>query len=187
MTFWTEECCREPDQAPAVRVIYRLDRFLRGGDHEPFLERGFPAARFTEPHENFAHQHQDVRVDPVTGQQFGDLIEFCDFDFIARVAKVNGAALWSLAQAPGTPKNVTIDTSVLTNNSTLLWALGSDAGLAGYEVLWRPTIEPFWTNVIPVGLVSKVTVDESKDNVVFGVRAVGTNGYRSPAALPFPG
>ncbi|KAI0367700.1 Zn-dependent exopeptidase [Pilatotrama ljubarskyi] len=168
-----------------VRVIYRLDRFLRGGDHEPFLERGFPAARFTEPHEDFAHQHQDVRVDS-TGKQFGDLIEFCDFDFITRVAKVNGAALWSLAQAPGTPKNVTIDTSVLTNNSTLLWALGSDEGLAGYEVLWRPTIEPFWTNVIPVGLVNKVTVDQSKDNVVFGVRAVGKNGYRSPAAFPFP-
>ncbi|KAH9886056.1 Zn-dependent exopeptidase [Cubamyces lactineus] len=169
-----------------VRVIYRLDRFLRGGDHEPFLERGFPAARFTEPHENFAHQHQDVRVDAVTGEQFGDLIEFCDFDFIARVAKVNGAAMWSLAQAPGTPKNVILDTSVLTNNSTLLWELGSDEGLAGYEVLWRPTIAPFWTNVIPVGLVNKVTVDLSKDNVVFGVRAVGTNGYRSPAAFPFP-
>ncbi|RDX47209.1 Zn-dependent exopeptidase [Lentinus brumalis] len=171
----------------SVRVIYRLDRFLRGGDHEPFLERGFPAARFTEPHENFAHQHQDVRVDPVTGQQFGDLIEFCDFDFIARVAKVNGAALWSLAQAPGTPKNVIIDTSVLTNNSTLLWEHGSDEGLAGYEVVWRPTIAPFWTNVIPVGLVNKVTVDVSKDNAVLGVRAVGRNGYRSPAALPFPG
>ncbi|KAI0720803.1 Zn-dependent exopeptidase [Cerioporus squamosus] len=171
----------------SVRVIYRLDRFLRGGDHEPFLERGFPAARFTEPHEDFAHQHQDVRVDPGTGKQFGDLIEFCDFDFIARVAKVNGAALWSLAQAPGTPKNVVIDTSVLTNNSTLSWEHGSDEGLAGYEVLWRPTIAPFWTNVIPVGLVSKVTVDVSKDNVVLGVRAVGRNGYRSPAALPFPG
>ncbi|KAL7277402.1 hypothetical protein ACG7TL_009264 [Trametes sanguinea] len=168
-----------------VRVIYRLDRFLRGGDHEPFLERGFPAARFTEPHEDFAHQHQDVRVDS-TGKQFGDLIEFCDFDFIARVAKVNGAAMWSLAQAPGTPKNVTIDTSVLTNNSTLLWALDSDEGLAGYEVLWRPTIAPFWTNVIPVGLVNRVTVDQSKDNVVFGVRAVGKNGYRSPAAFPLP-
>ncbi|KAL1946313.1 hypothetical protein VTO73DRAFT_15440 [Trametes versicolor] len=168
-----------------VRVVYRLDRFLRGGDHEPFLERGFPAARFTEPHEDFAHQHQDVRVDS-TGKQFGDLIEFCDFDFIARVAKVNGAALWSLAKAPGTPTNVTIDTSVLTNNSTLLWTLGADEGLAGYEVLWRPTIAPFWTNVIPVGLVNRVTVLQSKDNVVFGVRAVGTNGYRSPAAFPFP-
>ncbi|KAI0676584.1 Zn-dependent exopeptidase [Trametes maxima] len=169
-----------------VRVIYRLDRFLRGGDHEPFLERGFPAARFTEPNEDFAHQHQDVRVDS-TGKQFGDLIEFVDFDFVTRVAKVNGAAIWSLAQAPGTPKNVTIDTAVLTNNSTLGWVLGNDEGLAGYEVLWRPTIAPFWTNVIPVGLVDRVTIDLSKDNVVFGVRAVGKNGYRSPAAFPFPG
>ncbi|KAI1784857.1 Zn-dependent exopeptidase [Ganoderma leucocontextum] len=169
-----------------VRVIYREDRFLRGGDHEPFLERGFPAARFTEPHENFAHQHQDVRVDAVTGEQFGDLIEFCDFDFIARGARVNGAALWSLAQAPGTPKNVTIDTSVLTNNSTLLWEMGQDEGLAGYEVVWRATDAASWTNVIPVGLVDRVTVLLSKDNVVFGVRAVGTNGYRSPAAFPFP-
>lgn len=172
-------------------MIYREDRFLRGGDHEPFLKRGFPAARFTEPHEDFAHQHQDVRVDALTGQQFGDLIEFCDFDFIARAARVNGAALWSLAQAPGTPKNVTLDTSVLTNNSTLAWAMGGGAdaegeGLAGYEVLWRATDAPAWTNVIPVGLVDRVTVLLSKDNVVFGVRAVGTNGYRSPAAFPFP-
>ena len=167
-------------------MVYRLDRYLRGGDHRPFLERGFPAVRFTEPRENFAHQHQDIRVDPVTGQQFGDLIDFVDFDFIARVAKVNGAGLWSLAQAPGTPKNVTIDASVLTNNSTLSWALGNDKGLAGYEVLWRPTDAPFWTHVIPVGLLSKVTVDLSKDNVAFGVRAVGKNGYRSPATFPFP-
>ena len=173
--------------ARAVRVIYRLDRYLRGGDHEPFLERGWPAARFTEPHENFAHQHQDVRVDPTTGVQFGDLIEFCDFDFQARVARVNMAAMWSLANAPGTPKNVTIDTSVLTNNSTLGWAMGEDEELAGYEVLWRPTDAPFWTNVIPVGLVDRATVEVSKDNVAFGVRAVGSNGYKSPATFPFPG
>ena len=81
---------------------------------------------------------------------------------------------------------MTIDTSVLTNNSTLEWALGNDKGLAGYEVVWRPTTEPFWTDVIPVGLVNKVTVELSKDNVVFGVRAVGSNKYRSPAAFPFP-
>ena len=168
-------------------MIYRLDRFLRGGDHEPFIERGFPAARFTEPHENFAHQHQDVRVDAVTGEQFGDLIEFCDFDFTARAARVNGAALWSLAQGPGTPKNVTIDTSVLTNNSTLRWEMGADESLEGYEVLWRPTDTPFWTTVIPVGLVNTATVEVSKDNVAFGVRAVGKNGFKSPATFPFPG
>ncbi|KAI0792547.1 Zn-dependent exopeptidase [Abortiporus biennis] len=169
-----------------MRVVYRLDRYLRGGDHEPFLQEGYPAARFTEPHENFAHQHQDVRVDNATGIQFGDLPEFCDFDFNARVAKVNAAAIWSLAQAPATPKNVTIDTSVLTNNSTFFWPVDATGEVAGYEVLWRETNEPFWTNVVPVGLVSKATVDQSKDNVVFGIRAVGKNGYRSPAALPFP-
>ncbi|KAH9917668.1 Zn-dependent exopeptidase [Epithele typhae] len=170
-----------------VRVIYRLDRYLRGGDHEPFLERGFPAARFTEPHENFAHQHQDVRVDAATGEQFGDLQEFCDAAFNARVARVNAAAVWALAHAPGTPKNVTIDTSVLTNNSTLAWAGDAAGDVAGYEVLWRPTDAPFWTTVIPVGLVDRATVLVSKDNAVFGVRAVGKNGFKSPATFPFPG
>ncbi|KAJ3487333.1 hypothetical protein NLI96_g3620 [Meripilus lineatus] len=173
------------NDSPA-RELARLDRYLRGGDHRPFLEQGFPAARFTEPNENFAHQHQDVRVDSTTGQQFGDLIEFCDFDFISRVARVNAAAIWSLAQAPGTPKNVTIDTSVLTNNSTLFWQADTSGEVAGYEVVWRATEEPFWSHVIPVGLVNTVTVSLSKDNVVFGVRAVGKNGYTSPATFPFP-
>ena len=169
-----------------VRHVYRKDRFLRGGDHEPFLDQGFAAARFTEPHENFAHQHQDVRVDPVTKEQFGDLIEFVDMDFTTRVGKVNGAALWSLAQAPGTPKNVKIDTSVLTNNSTLLWEVDTHPAVAGYEIVWRATDEQAWTNVIPVGLVSQATVQVAKDNAILGVRAVGKNGYRSPATFPFP-
>lgn len=101
---------------------------MRGGDHEPFLSAGFAAARFTEPNENFAHQHQNTRIDPATGLQFGDLIEFVDMDFTARVARVNAAAIWSLAQAPGTPKNVKMDTSVLTNNSTLGWTLDTSPG-----------------------------------------------------------
>ena len=168
-----------------VRVIYRTDRFLRGGDHRPFLDAGFAAARFTEPHEDFAHQHQDVRVD-ASGKQFGDLIEFVDMAFTARVGKVNAAALWSLAQAPGTPKNVKIDTSVLTNNSTLLWDFDSSPAVASYEVVWRATNDAFWTHVIPVGLVSQATVQVAKDNAVLGVRAVGKNGYRSPASFPFP-
>ena len=167
-----------------VRVIYRLDRYLRGGDHTGFLAQGFPAARFTEPNENFAHQHQDVRM--VNGVQFGDLPEFCDFDYIANVAKVNAASLWSLAQAPGMPQGVKIDTSVLTNDTRLLWTHGNDASLAGYEVVWRPTINPFWTHVIPVGDVDNVTLDLSKDNVIFGVRSVSHNGFRSPAVFPFP-
>ena len=164
-------------------MIYRADRFLRGGDHEPFLDAGFPAARFTEPNENFAHQHQDVRVDS-TGKQFGDLAEFCDFNFIQRVGKVNGAVLWSLANAPSTPTGVTMDTSVLTNNSTLSWTADVSGEVAGYEIVWRATDEPFWTDVVPVGLVNKATVLLSKDNAVFGVRAVGKNGFRSPATFP---
>jgi Zn-dependent M28 family amino/carboxypeptidase len=167
-----------------VRVIYRLDRYLRGGDHTPFLQQGFPAARFTEPNENFAHQHQDVRVE--AGVQFGDLPQFCDFNYIARVARTNASALWSLAQAPGTPKHVTVDTTALTNDTTLSWTQGNDANLAGYEVVWRPTTAPFWTHVIDVGDVSTATVDLSKDNVIFGVRAVDRSGHHSPATFPFP-
>ncbi|KAJ7472162.1 Zn-dependent exopeptidase [Mycena latifolia] len=164
-----------------VQMVTRPDRFLRGGDHLPFIARGYPAVRFTEPHENFAHQHQDVRV--VNGVQFGDLTEFCDFNFTARVARVNGVALWSLAQAPGTPKGLTMDTSVLTNNSTLKWT--GDPAAAGYEVVWRASEDPFWTHVVPVGKVTSTTVLLSKDNAQFGVRAVGANRFKSPAAFPF--
>ncbi len=167
-----------------IRVIYRLDRYLRGGDHTGFLAQGFPAARFTEPNENFAHQHQDVRVE--NGVQYGDLPEFCDFGYIARVARVNGAALWSMAQAPGTPRDVVVDTSMLTNDTTLRWTHGNDAELAGYEVVWRPTIAPLWTDVIAVGDVDTTTIDLSKDNAIFGVRSVSHDGFRSPAVFPFP-
>ncbi|TDC36367.1 M20/M25/M40 family metallo-hydrolase [Micromonospora sp. 15K316] len=168
-----------------VRVIYRRDRYLRGSDHISFLEQGWPAGRFTEPHEDFAHQHQDVRV--VDGRQYGDLPEFCDFGYITRVARVNGAALWSLAQAPGTPKGTIIVTTDLTNNTTLRWQRGTEPDLAGYEVLWRETTAAEWQKVIPVGDVTQVTIDLSKDNVFFGVRAVGRDGLRSPVAFPRPG
>jgi hypothetical protein len=168
----------------AVRVIYRRDRYLRGGDHIPFLQQGYPAARFTEPNENFAHQHQDVRVE--NGVQFGDLPQFCDFGYIARVARVNAAALWSLANGPGTPKNVKIRTAALTNDSTLVWDRGSEENLAGYEVLWRETTAPEWTHAVSVGDVVEATIDLSKDNVFLGVRAVDKAGRRSPVAFPVP-
>jgi len=168
-----------------VRVVYRRDRFLRGGDQIPFLERGYPAARFTEPNEDYAHQHQDVRVE--NGKQFGDLPEFCDFAYIARVARVNAATLWSLAQGPGTPKNVKILSAELTNDSELTWDPNPEPDLAGYEVVWRPTIEDDWTDVIPVGKVTRARVDLSKDNVFFGLRAVDSSGHRSPVAFPVRG
>lgn len=167
-----------------IQVIHRRDRYRRGGDHIPFLEQGYPAARFTEPHENFAHQHQDVRVED--GKQFGDLPEFCDFDYIARVARVNLATLWTLAQAPGTPVGVEIDISNLTNSTTLNWTRGTEPDLAGYEVVWRDTTESEWTHVIDVGDTTTHTVDLSKDNVFFGVRAVDRDGHRSPVAFPVP-
>lgn len=174
-----------------IALIYRQDRYLRGGDHLSFLRAGYLSSiRFTEPIEDYRHQHQDVVDDPGTGERYGDLEEFIDVDYIARVARVNLAAIWSLSEAPATPANVTVDVSVLANNSTFTWQSSSDpsAALAGYEVVWRPTISPLWTRAIPVGLVQQATVDVAKDNVVFGVRAIGTNGYTSPAAFAgFPG
>ncbi|MFL6145427.1 MAG: M28 family metallopeptidase [Labedaea sp.] len=167
-----------------VRVIWRRDRFLRGSDHISFLQQGYPAARFTEPAEDFAHQHQDVKV--VDGKQFGDLPEFCDFDYVTKVARLNLATAWALAQAPGTPKNVRILTAQLTNDTDLAWNRGTEPNLAGYEVVWRETTESDWTHVIRVGDVTTAHIKLSKDNVFFGVRAVNRAGQRSPVAFPVP-
>ncbi|KAJ9614094.1 hypothetical protein H2200_002230 [Cladophialophora chaetospira] len=169
-----------------VSLIYRLDRYLRGGDHRPFLNAGYAACRFTEPNEDFRHQHQDVRI--VDGVQYGDLPEFCDFGYISRVGKVNGASLWSLANAPGQPTKVYVNTTALSNDSQFVWQppIGGAIGVTGYEVVWRPTDAPFWTHFLPVGNVLTVTVKLSKDNVIFGIRSIGANGYKSPAVFPFP-
>ncbi|EAT87096.2 hypothetical protein SNOG_06032 [Parastagonospora nodorum SN15] len=168
-----------------VAIIYRLDRFLRGGDHTPFLQNGFPAIRYTEPNENFAHQHQDLRTE--NGTVYGDLIDFVDFDYTARVGKVNMATIWALSESPGMPRNVTVDTTVLDNDTRLKWIVSNHTNVAGYEVVWRPVANSLWTHQVDVGKVGSVTLPLSKDNVIFGVRAVGTNGYKSPAVYPFPG
>ncbi len=170
-----------------VRVIWRRDRYLRASDHVSFQGQGYPAARFTEPRENFNHEHRDVEV--IDGVQFGDLPEFVDFDYIARVAKVNGAALWSLATAPGTPKNLLIHVTAPPgfsgiNTTTLTWDANPEPDLAGYEVVLRETTSPDWTSAIDVGNVTAVTLDMAKDNVQFGVRAVDLAGHRSPVAFP---
>jgi hypothetical protein len=170
-----------------VRVIWRRDRYLRGSDHISFQTAGYPAARFTEPRENFNHEHRDVAV--VDGVQNGDLAEFVDFGYTARVAKVNGAALWALATGPGTPKNVLIHATAPAgysgvNTTTLSWDANPDPSLAGYEVVTRETTSPDWTSSIRVGRVTTVTLDISKDNVQFGLRAVDQAGHRSPVAFP---
>jgi hypothetical protein len=170
-----------------IRPIWRRDRYLRGSDHISFQEQGYPAARFTEQRENFDHEHQNTQV--TGGVQFGDLIEFVDFDYTARVAAVNAAALWALAASPGTPKGLQIHTTPPgtlsgTNLTTLSWTANPESGLAGYEVVTRETTAADWTSAIGVGNVTSVTLDISKDNVQFGLRAVDTAGRRSPVAFP---
>lgn len=168
-----------------VMMVYRRDRYLRGGDHIPFLERGFPALRFTEPNEDYHHQHQNVRIEG--GIQYGDLPQFDDFNFIAQVARVNASALASLALAPATPKSVGIVTARLTNDTELKWAANTEPDLAGYEIVWRETTSPVWTNSRMVGNVTSYTMQGmSKDNYFFGVRAVDKEGHRSPVAFPRP-
>jgi hypothetical protein len=170
-----------------IRIIYRRDRYLRASDHVSYLTQGYTAARFTEPNENFDHEHQDVRVGD-GGVQFGDLLEFVDFRFVERVARVNGAALWSLATGPTAPKNLRILTTVLTNTTDLVWDAGTEPDLAGYEVVWRETTDPDWTHVIPVGNVTTASFPHfPKDNFFFGVRAVDNTGHHSPVAFPQPG
>ena len=154
-----------------IAIIYRLDRFLRGGDHTGFLRAGYPAIRYTEPNENFAHQHEDVRTE--NGTVYGDRIEFVDFEYTARVGKVNLATLWSLSQAPGMPRNVTIDTVIFDNNSRIQWIASDSPDVASYEVVWRPTTASLWTHAVDVGKAGNAILPLTKDNVIFGVRAVG--------------
>jgi acetylornithine deacetylase/succinyl-diaminopimelate desuccinylase-like protein len=168
-----------------VNVIYRRDRYGRGGDHIPFLERGFAAVRFTEPNEDYTHQHQNVRTE--NGVFYGDTPEFVDFGYVANVARVNAASLAALALAPAKPKNVGIVTGRLTNDTDLKWDANTDADLSGYEIVWRDTNQPFWTNSQFVGNVTVTTMKEmSKDNYFFGVRAVDNAGNKSPVVFPRP-
>jgi hypothetical protein len=168
-----------------VMMIYRRDRYGRGGDHIPFLERGYPAVRFTEVNEEFRHQHQNVRVE--NGIQFGDLPEFVDFAYVANVARVNAASLAALAWAPSRPKGVTIVAQRLSNDTELRWDANKEPDLAGYEIVWRETTDAVWTNSKPVGNVTSFTMKGmSKDNYFFGVRAVDKDGNKSPVTYPHP-
>lgn len=167
-----------------VSVIHRADRYLRGGDHMPFLEQGYAALRFTEPAEDFAHQHQDLRTE--NGKVYGDLIEFNDVDYIAKVTKVNAAALASLALAPGAPQGVKLRTDKLTNDSTLVWQANPEPDVAGYRIVWRETTAANWQGSKWVGNVGEATIDLSKDNVFFGVQAVDKDGNVSVATYPMP-
>lgn len=168
-----------------VMMVYRRDRYLRGGDHRPFLERGYAAVRFTEPNEDYNHQHQNVRIE--NGVKYGDLPEFVDYNYIANVSRVNAAALTTLALAPARPKNVGIVTARLTNDTDLKWDANKEPDLAGYEIVWRDTTSPVWTNSKMVGNVTSYSAKGlSKDNFFFGVRAVDKSGNRSQVSFPRP-
>ncbi len=167
-----------------VQLIQRRDRYLRGGDHIPFLERGYAAVRITEPFENFTHQHQNPRTE--NGVVYGDLPEFVDFAYIGDVTRANLAGLAALAWAPAPVKAVRLDARELTNDSTLEWQASDDPEVAGYRVVWRDTDSAAWQQAKDVGRVTRVTLPVSKDNVVFGVQAVSKKGFASLASYPLP-
>ncbi|MBV9233364.1 MAG: M28 family metallopeptidase [Candidatus Eremiobacteraeota bacterium] len=167
--------------ALSVRQIFRADRFLRGGDQESFQNAGYSAAiRFVEAHENFAHQHQNVRVQ--NGTQYGDLPQYIDAEYLRRATQANVAALATLALGPAPPHSVQMALKRLGYDSTLRW--NASAGATSYEVVWRSTDAAQWQHVNNVGNVTQATVPVSKDDYVLAVRSVDSNGLRSPAVYP---
>jgi len=165
-----------------AKMIYRLDRFGRGGHHRPFNDVGFPAVRIMETHENYTRQHQDLRTE--NGIAYGDVIEGVDFDYAARLTAVNAAVLASIAWAPPTPKNVQIG-GAGQPSATLAWEAVNDPDLAGYKVYWRDTTAPQWEHSRFVGKVTEHTLQNVIiDNFLFGVASVGKDGNESVIAFP---
>ncbi|MGA9446217.1 MAG: M28 family metallopeptidase [Candidatus Sulfotelmatobacter sp.] len=175
---------RTYDAGVTPMLVFRLDRYLRGGDHYSFNQQGFAAVRFTEFREDFHHQHQSVRTE--NGIEYGDLTKFVDFDYVAHVARLNAATLASLASAPASPANVHLLAKDLENDSTLTWENSPGGSASGYEILWRATTSPEWEHVEKVGDVTRTTLKLSKDNVIFAVRAVDAQGHRSLPVVPLP-
>ncbi len=178
------EVGRAYDAGVKPMLVFRLDRYLRGGDHFAFNQQGFSAVRFTEFREDFHHQHQNVRTE--NGIEYGDTAKFVDYDYVAHVARLNAATLASLASAPAPPANVHVLTKDLENDSTLTWEASPGGLAAEYEVLWRATTSPEWEHVQGVGSATRTTMKLSKDNVIFAVRAVDHAGHRSLPVVPVP-
>jgi hypothetical protein len=166
----------------APKLEFRADRFGRGGDHTSFNRYGFAAVRFTEWHENPAHQHQLVRKE--NDVQYGDLPEYVNFAYVANVARLNAATLAAMASAPAPPGKAVIDARGQEDPTNLSWE--ASPGATSYEVLWRDTIAPVWEHSKDVGKVTQVTMPYSKDNIIYGVRAVDGKGHRSIVVLPKP-
>jgi Zn-dependent M28 family amino/carboxypeptidase len=161
-------------------LVYRPDRFLRGGDHLAFDEAGFPAVRFTEVAEDYDRQHQDPRTEGE--RRFGDLPEHVDERYLAEVARINGTVLMHLANAPSSPPNPVVVATALATDTTLRWQPAPEPDVAGYEVVWRPTTSATWESLRDVGEATELTLPLAKDDLVFGVRSYDRDGYRSPVA-----
>jgi len=200
---YTEHAASRPTQAKGVALsqanalaptlVFRLDRYGRGGDHSSFNREGFAGVRFTEWRENFDHQHQRVRME--NGTQYGDLIQFDDFNYMARVARLNAATLATLASAPPMPANVQFKAGGLNNDTTITWTTPNNAFADAHdEVLWRETSAPDWQYSAPAtsftlhneGNAHTLTLPVSKDNVILAIRSCDSKGHCSPAAAPLP-
>jgi hypothetical protein len=167
-----------------VKLIYRRDRYLRGGDHIPFLQQGFAAVRFTEMNEDFTRQHQNIRTE--NGINYGDLPDFVDFNYVQKVARMNLSVLANLASAPGEPQNVGVITSGLTNRTQLKWdAPANGKKPAGYYILMRETTSPYWEKKFYV-TDEKADLAYSKDNYFFAVQSVDVDGHESLPVYPKP-
>ncbi len=188
-TYFPQRNAAAPDATLRPVLVFRLDRYLRGGDHSSFNQQGFAAVRFTEWRENFDHQHQNVRTEG--GREYGDLLKFVDFRYVANVARLNAATLATLATAPAAPEEVRMLTTELDNNSTLQWKPGPGTPPdATFDVVWRDTSAPDWQLHAAVSAADaargSVTLPVSKDNVIFGVRACSRTRQCSPAVAPMP-
>jgi hypothetical protein len=165
-------------------MVYRNDRFLRGGDHTPFVQRGFAAVRLTEMNENYNHQHQDLRTEK--GIMYGDLSEFMDFEYLRKNTAVNLACLANLAKAPPIPEEVKIDVRNLTNSSTFNWKVPKTGKAKGYYILMRETTSPVWQRkTFSTG--TSITLPYSKDNYFFAVQSVGATDNESLPVTPSVG
>lgn len=170
-----------------VMMVYRLDRFGRGGHHRPFNDAGFPGVRIMETHENYTQQHQDLRTED--GIEYGDTIEHVDFDYARKLTSLNVVSLAAMAAAPPPPANVKIEGAVQPS-TTLKWdrpSVAAARNLAGYKIYWRLTDAPQWTYSRHVGDVSEATLENIViDNYYFGVASVAKNGAESPVVFPGP-
>ncbi len=164
-----------------VVLIYRNDRFLRGGDHRSFVERGFTAVRITEMNENYTRQHEDVRVE--NGIKYGDLLEYIDFEYLRKNTGLNLSTLANLAKSPAMPDSVKMDVKILTNSTYLYWQAPTVGKIKGYYILVRETTSAVWQKKIFTA-ATEMRLPFSKDNYFFAVQSVNESGNESLPVVP---